>query len=240
MKLTSYTRYSEDDINQKAIDEKWVGNGTSEDPFVIESTHSLSDQSIIKSSLHILIKNCTFKTIFLKRCKNLEFEGCSFEYLALSKSSGIIISNCSFKETLELRYSHTLGIHDSQIPFLIFSMCYENRFNSCTITKIYNYFTRANIFENINAPEDFKNLVEVGMKKYYRTWLVLIASGILSLILAILSYFNNYSSLIVWSLVFGTFFMAFIFFIVAIALYLDYRKMQCYPDNRFIKISSKA
>ena len=74
--MKSSVCYSEDDIYQKAMDENWVGNGTSENPFVIESTHSLSDQSIIKkSSLHILIKNCTFNAILLKKCKNLEFEG---------------------------------------------------------------------------------------------------------------------------------------------------------------------
>lgn len=107
MKLSSNNHYSETDIYQKAINEKWIGNGTSETPFIIESTHSFSDQSIIKSSsLHILVKNCTFKTISLKMCNNFKFEGCSFEYLALSKCSRIILDICSFKETLELRYSH--------------------------------------------------------------------------------------------------------------------------------------
>ena len=234
--MKSSVCYSEDDIYQKAMDENWVGNGTSENPYVIESTHSLSDQSIIKkSSLHILIKNCTFNTISLKRCKNLEFEGCSFEYMALSKCSEIVIGNCSFKKILTLRYSHDLYIRDSHIPFLIFSMCYENHFKVCIIAKIFNYFTRANIFEHIDAPEDFQAIVEVGMKKYYKMWFVLIASGILSLILAILFYFNNYSNSIIWSLIVGLFFMASIFFIVPIALYLDYRTMQSYPDNQFIK-----
>ena len=241
MKLSSNTHYSENDIYQKAIDEKWVGNGTSENPFIIESTHSLSDQSIIKSSsLHILIKNCTFKTILFKKCENLKFEGCSFEHVALSKCSRIILGNCSFKETLELRYSHNLCIQDSHIPFLIFTACYENRFKTCTITKIFNYFSRANIFENVDAPEDFNTLLGGSMKKYYKRWLALIASGILSLILAIVIYIDDYSDSIIWSLIVGLFFMAFILFIVPIALYLDYRTMRHYPDNQFIKGSSEV
>lgn len=119
-------------------------------------------------------------------------------------------------------------------------MCYENRFKTCTITKIYNYFTKASRFENINTLEDFKTLVGGSMKKYYIRWLGLIASGIISLIIAILTYINNYSNSIILSLIVGLFFMAFIFSIVPIALYLDYRKMQHHPDNQFIKRSSEA
>jgi len=233
MKLSSYTHYSENDIYKKAINEKWVGNGTSETPFIIESTHSLSDQSIIKSSsLHILIKNCTFKTIFLNRCKNFKFEGCSFEYVALSKCSRIILGNCSFKETLELRYSHNLCIQDSRIPFLIFSMCYENRFKTCTITKIYNHFSRANIFESIDTPVDLNITMDGGSKMKYLKYVGFIAAGVLSLAIAIIFYSNAYSDSIIWSLIIGLFLMASFAIIVPVALYLDYRKMQHHPDNQ--------
>jgi len=113
-------------------------------------------------------------------------------------------------------------------------MCYENRFKTCTITKIYNYFSRANIFENIDAPEDFNTLVGGGPKKYYIRWLGFIAVGVLSLASAIIIFFNNYSDSIIWSLIVGLFLMAFITFIGAIALYLDYRKMQHHPDNQIL------
>jgi len=249
LKLSSNTNYSENDLYQKAINEKWVGNGTSENPFIIENTHSLPDHSIIKSSsLHILIKNCTFKMISFKSCKNIKFEGCSFEYAALSKCSRINLGNCSFKETLELRYSHNLCIQDSHIPFLIFSMCYENHFKTCTITRIFNAFSRANIFENIDAPEDYNTfvggglntLVRGGTKKYFTRLLGFIAAGTLSLISAIIIFINDYSNSIIWSLIGGLVLMAFILFIVPLALYLDNRKMQHYPDNQIIKRSSEV
>lgn len=233
MKLSSYTHYSETDIYQKAVNEKWIGNGTSENPFIIESTHSLSDKSVIKNtSLYILIKNCTFKSLILKKCKNLKFEGCTFEVLALSKCSRITLDNCSFKTNLELRYSHNLYIQDSHIPFLIFSMCYENRFKTCTINRIYNHFSRANIFENIDTPEDFNTIMKIGLRKYYISSLGFIAAGVISLFLAIMIYFNSYSDSIIWSLIGGLFLMAFITFVGAIALYLDYRKMQHHQDNQ--------
>ena len=233
LKLSSYTQYSETDLYQKAANEKWVGNGTYEKPFIIESTHSLSDKSVIKnSSLHIIIRNCEFDFLSLKRCKNIKFEGCIFETLGLSKCSEIEIKKCSFKITLEFRYCHNLYIQDCRIPFLIFSMCYENHFKTCTITQIYNYFSRANIFEEIDAPEDFNIVMRLGVKKYYSRCLGFIAAGVLSLILATIIYFNSYSDSIIWSLIGGLFLMAFITFIGAIALYFDYRSMQHHPDNQ--------
>lgn len=233
MKLSSYTRYSETDIYQKAINENWIGNGTSKSPFIIESTHSLSDQSLIKNtSLHFLINNCTFKSLTLNRCKNLKFEGCTFEVLGLNKCSGITLDNCSFKTTLELRFSHNLHIQGSHIPFLIFSMSYENHFKTCTINKIYNHFSRANIFEVIDTPEDLNTIMRIGPKMYYIKYLGFIAAAVLSLILGIIIYFSSYSDLIIWSLVGGLFLMAFITFVVATALYLDYKKMQHHPDNQ--------
>jgi len=183
LKLSSCTQYSETDLYQKATNEKWVGNGTYENPFIIESTSSLSDKSVIENtSLHILIRNYEFDFLSLKRCKNIKFEGCSFEVLGLSKCSEIKIKNCSFKHSLEIRYGHNLQIQDSHIPFLIFSMCYENHFKTCTITRIYNYFSRANIFEEIEAPEDFDIIMRLGVKKYYSRCLGFIAAGVVSLI----------------------------------------------------------
>jgi hypothetical protein len=232
--MTKETCYSEDDIYQKAMDENWVGDGTSETPFVIENNHSLSHHSKIeKSSLHLLIKNCAFNAILLKKCKNLEFEGCSFEYMTLSKCSEIVIGNCSFKNSLALRGSHDLYIRDSRVPFLIFSVCYKNNFKACTIANIFNYFSRGNVFENIEAPKKFQDKVEVGMKKYYKIWLVLITAGIISLISAI--FISDFSDWMIGSLIIGLYLMAFISFITPIALYLDYRTMKHYPDNKFIK-----
>ena len=84
----------------------------------------------------------------------------------------------------------------------------------------------------IDAPEDFNIVMRLGVKKYYSRCLGFIAAGVLSLILAIIIYFNSYSDSIIWSLIGGLFLMAFITFIGAIALYLDYRSMQHHPDNQ--------
>lgn len=240
LKVSSYTQYSENDLFQKATNEKWVGNGTYEKPFIIESTHSLANKSIIKkTSLHILIRNCEFDFLSFKRCKNIKFEGCAFDVLGLSKCSEMKVENCTFRHSLEIRYGHNLQIQDSHIPFLIFSMCYENHFKRCTIMKIYNYFSRANIFENINTPGGFTNILRGSLKRYYVRCLGFIAVGVIFLLSAIIIYFNIYTGSVIRSLVGWLFLFAFFTFIGAVALYHDYRKMKHHPDNQIYEKSSK-
>lgn len=120
------------------------------------------------------------------------------------------------------------------LRILIFSMSYENHFKTCTINKIYNHFSRANIFEDIDTPEDLNIIMRVGPKMYYIKCLGFTGAAVLSLILAIIISFNSYSDSISWSLVGGLFLMAFITFMVATALYLDYKKMQHHPDNQIL------
>ncbi|KKM03491.1 hypothetical protein LCGC14_1773890 [marine sediment metagenome] len=240
LKVSSSTQYSETDLYQKAANEKWAGNGTYEKPFIIESTHSLANKSIIKNtSLHILIRKCEFDVLSFKKCKNIKIEGCTFDVLGLSKCSEIKVKNCSFSHSLEVRYGHNLEIQDSHIPFLIFSMCYEIHFKRCTIMNLYNHFSRANIFENINAPEGINNILRGSLKKYYTKYLGLIAVGVISLFSAIIMYFNSSADSVIWSFVGGLFLLAFITFIGAVALYHDYREMKHYPDNRIYEKSSE-
>lgn len=233
MKLSSDTQYSEEDIYQKAMDENWIGNGTLDNPYIIDSTHSFADKSVIKnSSLYILIKNCTFVSFILNRCKNLTFEQCTFEFLALSKSSKITLKNCSFKDSLELIYVNNSYIEDSFIPFLIFSMCYENHFKTCTVTRIYNHSSRANIFENINTTTDLYTILGTGSKTAIKKYSGLIAAGVISLISAIVFISYNYPDLFIGSLIGGIILIACFTILIPIALYLDYRTMRDYPDNQ--------
>jgi len=239
LKLSSNTTYSEEDIYQKAINEKWIGNGTSEEPFIIESSHSFSDSSVIKNtSLHILIRNCEFNLLSLRKCKNFKFERCEFEVLGLSKCSEMSVKNCSFKHSLEIRFGHNLQIQNSHIPFLIFSMCYENYFKTCTIAKIFNYFSRANIFENINPAGGFNLILRESLKKYYLRSLGLITVGVISLFSAFIIYYNSYTDSVNWTLVGGLGLMAFFAIIISLALYLDSRKMKHHPDNQIYEKSS--
>lgn len=233
LKFSSYTKYSEADLHQMAVDEKWIGDGTSENPYMIESTHSLSDKSvIINSSSHIVIRNCEFDFLSLKKSKNFKFEGCFFDVLELSKCFKIITKNCSFKHSLSIRFSHNLQIQNSHIQILIFSMCYENRFNNCTIPKIYNHFSRANIFENINTSVNLHTIFSIGSRDNYLKYLGLIIAGVISIVSAIVFILLNYPDLFLWSLIGGIILMACFTILIPTALYLDYKRMRDYPDNQ--------
>ncbi|KKL19680.1 hypothetical protein LCGC14_2463060, partial [marine sediment metagenome] len=145
MVLIKFIKYSKNDIYQMAVNEQWSGKGTSEEPFIIESDNSLPLRSIIKdSSFFIVVRNSTFISLALNKCKNIRFERCIFEVLQLINCSDIIINQCSFKLRLDLIRSHNSCNQNSFIPFLSFAMSYENRFKTCRITQIFNNFSRAN------------------------------------------------------------------------------------------------
>jgi len=231
-----YIRYSENDIHQKAINEQWIGQGTPENPLIIESTHNFSDESVIRdSSLHIIVKNCTFKYLTLNKCKNLKFERCRFEVLNLLKCSNISIDDCSFKLKLSLIKSHNSLIQNSLIVLLNIASSFENHFKTCSITQIYNHFSSTNTFEAIKTPiKDFDTIMGVSSKKFFLKILGFPVAGIILLVIAIGRFINTFSSLIIWSLIEGIFLMVFIILVSTIAIFHDYKKMQRYPPNTIL------
>jgi len=98
--------------------------------------------------------------------------------------------------------------------------------------KIFNYFSRANIFENINPAGGFNLILSGSLKKYYLRSLGLITVGVISLFSAIIIYYNSFTDSVNWTLVGGLGLMAFFTFIISLALYLDSRKMKHHPDNQ--------
>lgn len=220
-----YIRYFDEDLKQKALNELWIGQGTPENPFIIESTHTFSNVSIIKDS--------TLKHLTLKRCQNLKFEGCTFEALHLLKCSNISIDECSLKLKLSLVRSNNLLILNSLIAYLNIASSFENQFKNCSITQIYNHFSSANTFEAIKTPiQDFDTIMGVSSKKFILTILGFPIAGIILLVIAIGRFIDTFSSLIIWSLIGGIFLMVFIFLVSTIAIFYDYKKMQKYPPNK--------
>ena len=214
------------------MNEKWIGNGTLENPYVIDSHHSFSDESVINnSSLNIVIRNTSFTSLILKRCNNLKFENCAFGILALPKSSNITLKGCKFKETLELRYTSNSYIQDSFIQFMIFSMCHDNHFKTCTINRIYNHFSKANTFENISTPADLNTILGVGTQTSYKKYVGLIVAAVILLIWSIFFVLYSFPDLFIGTLIGGIFLIGCFTILIPVALYHDYREMRNYPDN---------
>ncbi len=232
----SYIKYFKNDIIKKSINEKWKGDGTLENPFLIESPHSFSQQSVIKdTSLHIILKNCSFTYLTLNKCKNIKFEHCTFEVLYLLKCSDIMIKNCPFNLKLDLTKCHHIQVFDSSIPFLEFFRCYDTHFQVCTINKIHNYFSRGNLFEHITTPIlDYESLMNKFPKQYYSKFLPYPIVGIILLMLSIVRFSNNITSLQLWSFIGAIFLLVSFVCIFVLVISLDYKKMKKYSPNRFL------
>ncbi len=104
--------------------------------------------------------------------------------------------------------------------------------------KIFNYFSRANVFENINTSGDLNFILRGSLKKYYLRSLGLITVGVISLFSAFIIYYNSYTDSVNWTLVGGLGLMAFFAIVISLALYLDSRKMKHHPDNQIYEKSS--
>jgi hypothetical protein len=234
--LMNVAKYSDNDIYRKALSEQWVGTGTSEDPFIIKSTHSFPLQSIIKgSSFFILVINCHFRYLTLKRCKNVRFKGCIFDVLQLLNCSDIAVQNCSFNVRLDLIRSNSLGFQNSRMSALYIGRSHENYFRTCSITSVTNYFSKANKFESVDMSiENFKKILSGSLKQSSLLLIGLIGLGFISIVSAITLFFNRYSNLINWSLIVGLIVTTFISFTLFVTFYSNYKKMHKYSDNHII------
>ncbi|MFW9969592.1 MAG: hypothetical protein ACFFDF_05275 [Candidatus Odinarchaeota archaeon] len=228
-----YIRYSDIDLKQKALNENWRGQGSPESPYIIEALDTFSDESIIKdSSLHIIMRSCKFKYLTLNSCQNLKFEGCIFEVLQLLKCSNIFIDNCSINMRLDIIKSHNSLILKSSIEFLKIARSLENRLKSCSINQISNYLSKANKFEDIKTTiQNFSSIVVKESKKILLATLIFPFIGIGLLSIAITRFGITISVLQLWLLIGGIFLMIFFEIIIALALYLDHKKMKKYPPN---------
>jgi hypothetical protein len=150
--------YYEYDLKQFALEKNWLGQGTKERPYIIESSQSLPliSPTIISSQfLYLQFKNCNFenKNINFDRCKNLKIEDCKFNNIVFSNSSEIILKNCSFSNKITLRRCQNATIEQCNILSLELDLSFNNYIKRCRITKLFNYLSRGNTLENNDIPQ---------------------------------------------------------------------------------------
>lgn len=120
--------YSEDQIKQLAIELKWKGTGTSNDPLIIDNNRELPQRIMISNSrVFINIVNCQFVSIIVDTCQNITFDKCSFEILGVLRSSKIIVNQSSIS---------LLGLGQTS----------KSCFKECTITEGFNLCNQSNVF----------------------------------------------------------------------------------------------
>jgi len=130
--------YTEKEIKELATILKWIGNGTENDPLIINSTEGLPQKFSISVNFFLDIKDCSFDHIILYDCQNVSIENCSFNTLGVLNTSEISVKRGSLSN---LNLDH----------------CTNSYFKECTIAKVYNYKSRGNTFENCNLTNEIKD-----------------------------------------------------------------------------------
>lgn len=151
-------RYSEQDLKRLSVEHKWKGNGTENDPFIIESSHPFSKDDIISikdSRLNIQFKKCQFDSIKIKKCSNLNFQECQIENLTFNRSSNSSISNCKIKN-VSIRASVHINIEDSIINSLNLLNSFLNSIKDGSIQGITKNCSPDNIIDVENISEQDK------------------------------------------------------------------------------------
>ena len=205
----------ESDINRLARDSHWVGLGTKEDPYVIDSKEFLPVRFRIKNSkLHILIRNCKFEFISLWRSQNITIQDCSCD--------------------IYLHYCHEIHIENCNIPTFSFDYCYNNVLKNCTINYIDNHFSRGNLFEGVRVPEHFKGVIIEGktLEGAYKIFFRIIPVIILMVIIYLITqdFIRENLLLVILSFV-GVLLLLITYLFIIVHYYKNKRHISKYPLN---------
>lgn len=146
-----FTKIPKEDFHIKSNNEliaytttnKWSGNGTNESPFVVVDYVS-DNLNILKTNYHIIFRNCIFDVMNLQKCKNVHYHNCKIKSLNLTLCSNIK-TNSSHISILNLR-----GLTHSQ-------------FIKCKIDKLFNDFSRENVFEDCKMSQSTKEAVNTSI-----------------------------------------------------------------------------
>lgn len=113
------------------------GNGTEENPVIIDSSKKLPEDFFIQNSkLHVILRNFTAKKVTLFNVQNAKFEECNIRGLILFNSNDNKIINSTFKWNLNFKDSNNNYIENSSIKKIRLDKSNHNRFKNCEILKI--------------------------------------------------------------------------------------------------------
>ena len=94
MKFYLFFIRSNRQLKKWAVDNGIRGNGTFEDPYIIDSSVEIPTVfSLLRTSLHLSITQNKIREFRARNCQNIRIKGCTFKKLSLLKSSRIEIVN---------------------------------------------------------------------------------------------------------------------------------------------------
>lgn len=208
------TKLNEKGIQIRAKEFKWKGNGTKDEPFVIDSLRGISPQFWIKKS-HVFI----------------HLKNCNFTYICLVRAQNIIIENCT--GDVYLHHCQDIKIENCDIPVFKLNYSFNNALNNCSIDYADNHFSRANQFQNNKIPPQFiKSITEGTYKELYTS----IFKFLPLVLLFVISYLftNDYiaeNPLLRNMLIIGIVFLAFVEMYLLVPHYRTMKKLKTFPPN---------
>ena len=123
------------------------GDGTVENPVIIDSSHKLPEIfSIQYSKLHVILKNFTAKKVSLFYVQNAKFKKCKIRGLILFNSDNNKIFNSTFKWHINFKDSNNNYVTNSLIKKVRLDKSNHNRFKNCEISKIKINHSQKNSF----------------------------------------------------------------------------------------------
>ncbi|UCD00588.1 MAG: hypothetical protein JSV23_06775 [Promethearchaeota archaeon] len=111
--------YSEQRLQHLAHVQIWKGNGTESDPFIVGNANILGQAILLKnSSLHISFINCNFDHAQFEGCQNILLDNCTFGKLVLRKCKKFKIdksymTDLSFSRTKDVLFKNSIILNVS-------------------------------------------------------------------------------------------------------------------------------
>ncbi|MFX1281350.1 MAG: hypothetical protein ACFFA3_18525 [Promethearchaeota archaeon] len=155
LKIYKSSNYSE---NNNLLELECKGNGTKEDPFIINPSTNLPEYfEINESEDYILISNCSVSTLKISISKNITLKDCYVDWLEVSGCRNILITDV-ISGLLALVMSHKCTLYGCEIEReLCISNSSNNLIKNCIVKQRldYNLFERCsdNRFEDNIIPE---------------------------------------------------------------------------------------
>lgn len=132
------------------IEVECKGNGSKEDPLIIDSVHSLPEVFRIRDShLYVNFIGCIAKQVTLMNAKHVTFKHSNIRGLTFIDSNENILLNSIFSRNLVFRNSHHNSIDSCNIRNLNLINSNDNYFKKDKIIKVKDLESKNNKFEDV-------------------------------------------------------------------------------------------
>lgn len=133
--LVHYDHVSFNAVQRRTIELDCEGDGTKDNPIIIEPSGQLPNIFIIhRSNLYVKIRNCE-NSILLLEVQNITIENCKSRWILVMLSSNVTLKDCQIRKFLRLRSCSNVTVEDCKITKIQFYDSSKNIIRNCIISK---------------------------------------------------------------------------------------------------------